>query len=110
MKITWFAASDRLSSIGAHAPHISGVISPLHNALGASQIWWQFDSIFEHSFRARIARDVKLIIVRVFDFQNVFIKALLPSLDRWIVVGAQRNFEISLVIGRQFDFNVNSLA
>ena len=32
------AAADRLIAVGAGAPGVAGVVSPLHNALGARQV------------------------------------------------------------------------
>lgn len=88
--------------------HIASIVRPLQDTLRTSNAWWKIDAVLENSLLFAIPNNV-FVVVGICNFQWVSVEAFLGSFRTWIVIWTQRYFEVSLMIRRQVDFNINRL-
>lgn len=104
------SAADGLRSVGALAPHVAGVVSPLDDALRARHARRQPDLVAEHLLLLRLGRNFEADAAGVGDEKRVALEALLRRLLEAVVVGTQVHLEPSQMVRRQLNLHLDFLS
>lgn len=82
-----FPAADGFGAVRTYAPHVAGVVSPLNDALRASDAGWQLNFVTERSLLLGLIGDQEAHRAGVGNQQRIAIEALLGRLVPRIVIG-----------------------